>query len=528
MRPKWRVFGRLIGLNRLTLPLLAGASLSALWQIQVHSQSWSDDKALLTHFQREVGRLQAKYGSHAASFPQVLVKRLGGLLQVEFPIDHRKCDIFSLLVDVFAFLEHSGVSVAPVVFGEKDDSAIDNPLIAQNDLGSNSKSNAPLGPSLKAFKHGPIQTFKLSFQDKDQRRGSLTVAGEFKADRPGFKLILQKEGPISQQFVDLVSRLLEEAYKPSEAREARKAFVDGLAGLRQTGNTGAPEGSQSEKLTRELREMGLELVLPGQKDLVGAKSWDELGGYERQKRDIEDTILLALTHPDVYDQISRGTRAKFERNRPKTVLFEGPPGTGKTTSAKIIASQVNVPLIYVPAEAVLSKWFGESEKSLATLFEKCAQLGKAIIFIDEVDAIAVSRDSEQLHEVSRRLVSTLLRKLDSFESDNDLLLICATNRKEKLDPALLSRVDLSIKFDLPDHFARREIFKRYAKHLPEPDLDRLAKASEGLSGRGILETCKDVERRWASLTIREEAGSALPDAESYASSLQDRIRNRLF
>ena len=66
-------------------------------------------------------------------------------------------------------------------------------------------------------------------------------------------------------------------------------------------------------------------------------SWDYLAGYERIKRDIEDTVLLALTHGDVYDQITAATRMKNETNRPKCVLFEGPPGCGKTTSAKIIS-----------------------------------------------------------------------------------------------------------------------------------------------------------------------------------------------
>lgn len=101
------------------------------------------------------------------------------------------------------------------------------------------------------------------------------------------------------------------------------------------------------------------------KDKMHNLDWDYLAGYESQKRSIEDTVLLALNYPEIYDEITTATRVKFEQNRPKAVLFEGPPGTGKTTSAKIIAQQVNIPLIYMPIEAIMSKYYGESEKRLA-------------------------------------------------------------------------------------------------------------------------------------------------------------------
>lgn len=79
-----------------------------------------------------------------------------------------------------------------------------------------------------------------------------------------------------------------------------------------------------------------------------------------------------------------------------------------------------------------------------------------------------------MHEASRRVLSTLLRKIDSFESTTDVLLICATNRKQDLDQAMLSRIDLSIKFSLPDKHSRAAIFRRYAKHLNDDDLSFLA------------------------------------------------------
>jgi len=95
-----------------------------------------------------------------------------------------------------------------------------------------------------------------------------------------------------------------------------------------------------------------------------------------------------------------------------------------------------------------------------------------------------------MHEATRRVLSTLLRKIDSFESQNDVLLICATNRKIDLDPALISRTDLSIIFELPDANTRALIFKQYAKHLKESELKSLGQKAYLMSGRDIADTCK--------------------------------------
>ncbi|KAJ1428978.1 P-loop containing nucleoside triphosphate hydrolase, partial [Sesbania bispinosa] len=169
----------------------------------------------------------------------------------------------------------------------------------------------------------------------------------------------------------------------------------------------------------------------------GEISWDNIAGYEHQKRVIEDTILLALHSPEVYDDIARGTRHKFESNRPRAVLFEGPPGTGKTSCARVIANQAGVPLLYVPLEAVMSEFYGKSERLLGKVFSLANDLPNgAIIFLDEIDSFAAARDSE-MHEATRRILSVLLRQIDGFEQDKKVVVIAATNRKEDLDPALI-------------------------------------------------------------------------------------------
>ncbi|MCO5550670.1 hypothetical protein L7F22_004160 [Adiantum nelumboides] len=276
----------------------------------------------------------------------------------------------------------------------------------------------------------------------------------------------------------------------------------------------------------KLEAMGVKVYgqdnLSGQLDL----SWDTIAGYREQKREIEDTILLALRCPEVYDSIARGTRRKFESNRPRAILFEGPPGTGKTSSARVIATQAGVPLLYVPLEAVVSKYYGESERMLSKVFNTANDLDNgAIIFLDEIDSIAMTRDNE-MHEATRRMLSVLLRQIDGFEQDNRVVIIAATNRKEDLDPALISRFDSSIIFGLPDKQTREEIAAQYARHLTPDELTAIAASTEGMSGRDLRDICEQTERRWASEVIRTNANTpkahGLPPVDYYIVCAQKR------
>ncbi|XVF26106.1 hypothetical protein REPUB_Repub13aG0271200 [Reevesia pubescens] len=286
----------------------------------------------------------------------------------------------------------------------------------------------------------------------------------------------------------------------------------------------------AQKSIASLEAMGVRIYgldAPHQNNLYSEISWDNIAGYDQQKREIEDTVLLALNSPQVYDDIARGTRRKFESNRPRAVLFEGPPGTGKTSCARVIANQAGVPLLYVPLEIVMSKYYGESERLLGQVFSLANQLPDgAIIFLDEVDAFATARDVDT-HEATRRILSVLLRQIDGFEQDKKVVVIAATNRKQDLDPALISRFDSMICFGLPNEQNRQEIASQYAKHLTESELVELARVTDGMSGRDIRDACQQAERTWASKLIRGQATNnneqlSLPPLEEYIKSAINR------
>jgi len=361
-----------------------------------------------------------------------------------------------------------------------------------------------------------------------RNRGTIYLRGTKGKVYDNYLFSMEKQNDFCDLEVDTILAVYEEAFKPKKGvtsqynnknSDIKGYFQGGGVGDNSTVSPQGSTGKEADPLA-VLHKYGVSVFMPGDKSKTEL-DWDYLAGYESVKRHIEDTILLGLTHGEIYDQITAGTRMKHETNRPKAVLFDGPPGCGKTTSAKIIANQVNIPLLYMPIESIMSKYYGESETRFAEIFEAAKSMGKCIIFIDEIDALASSREGG-IHEASRRILSTLLRKIDGFESDGEVLLICATNRSKDLDPALLSRLDLSIKFDLPDERMRALIFQRYAKHLSQSDLEELGKLSIELSGRDIADICKDTERRWAAMYIRKEQKELLPHISVYKQCLTQR------
>lgn len=196
----------------------------------------------------------------------------------------------------------------------------------------------------------------------------------------------------------------------------------------------------------------------------GSLTFDDFGGYERVRNRISEVIGSTFESAELLKAI---------HSKPvKGVLFTGPPGTGKTFMARIIASVYKATFYTVSGAEVSSKWYGESEQLLRNLFRDAEKESPSIIFFDEIDSLAGRRDHDT-SEVSKRVVAELLVSLDGFDLDSGVIVIAATNRAHDLDPALLrpGRFDWRIDFPLPEPTDRMQILSTGLRAMnAEPDI----------------------------------------------------------
>ena len=247
-------------------------------------------------------------------------------------------------------------------------------------------------------------------------------------------------------------------------------------------------------------------------------TWERVGGYADTKRVVETTVVSPFLHGEVFREVARLARGKAASNIPRAVLFEGPPGCGKTTMARVLANVSKAPLVYLPIESVMSMYYGESERRFAEVFEQANRFPRCILFLDEIDALAGSRD-KFMHEATRRVLSVLLRNLQGIAQSENVLVIGATNRAEDLDRALVSRFNRVVRFELPSSPERLEILRLYAGHLAKEHLEALAENSQGKSGRDLEDICGEAERRWAHQLIVEAAAPSAPPFDRYVEAL---------
>jgi len=239
-----------------------------------------------------------------------------------------------------------------------------------------------------------------------------------------------------------------------------------------------PDGVVSVSLNSLIR------VKPKEGKLEKAKvSYEDIGGLDIQVQRIREMIELPLKYPEVFDRL--GIEA------PRGVFMYGPPGTGKTLTARAVANETDAYFTNITGPEIMGKFYGESEARLRSVFEDAQKHAPAIIFIDEIDAIAPKReDMGGEKQVERRVVAQLLALMDGLESRGHVIVIGATNIPNTIDPALRrpGRFDREISIPIPDKNGRLEILEIHTRGMPlatDVEIERLAEITHGFVGADL-------------------------------------------
>jgi vacuolar protein-sorting-associated protein 4 len=305
---------------------------------------------------------------------------------------------------------------------------------------------------LEAYRQGDMPTARRSF---------------LKAAETLFKLAAESKGELRKAREAKAEKLLRLARSiPAEQRGAGlpRAAAD------ESGEAAGPDGDQW--IVREVPDVSL----------------DDVAGLEDVKQSIHKRVIYPLQHPEV--------ARKYRRRAGGGVLLYGPPGTGKTMIARAIASQIDAVFFAVKCSDIVSKWVGDAERNIRSLFDATHEHPRAVLFLDETEALLPRRGGHST--VMNRLVPEFLAQMDGLSGRQEgLLVLGATNRPWDMDDAVLrpGRFDERIYVPLPDEAARRQILAAALRDVPlaqEVDIDDLARRTEGFSGADCVGLCETI------------------------------------
>ena len=257
----------------------------------------------------------------------------------------------------------------------------------------------------------------------------------------------------------------------------------------------ATEGGKQVELSESHLLAALERYGGQDRPLVEHWTWDSLVLPDRVKGQLQQ-LQAVIEDPE--------SARRFGVDPPTGLLLAGPPGTGKTSVAKVLAAQAKCSFYPLSGADVISKWVGESEGNIRRIFNRARENRPSIVFIDEIDAIAGRRGSVEVHDSH---VNQLLSEIDGVSGQRGVFVVGATNRPDQLDPALLrgGRLSRTIVLGLPDEPGRAAILRLHTVRMPTVgvDLEALAAETEGFSPADLKGLCQE-----AALTAmqRDEEG----------------------
>lgn len=307
------------------------------------------------------------------------------------------------------------------------------------------------------------------------------------------------------------------AQNAGNLNEARKHYLEAARLLFAEARSSASTAIRKERYGQGQRVMAkvreLDVIIARQNDASqrmraeiseDAPTWllaerptvrfDDVAGLE----DVKEQIYVKLIHPFTHPQEAR----RFGVRPGGGILLYGPPGTGKTYIARAVAGELDAAFFVARSSDLMSQWFGKAEKNIAALFAAARKHLRAVIFLDEVEAL-VPRRSKTRSSVMPRVVSEFLSQTQSIsktDNKNAVLLMGATNEPWSVDPAALrpGRFDELIYVGLPDRQARKRIFELNLRDRPlavNVHLDTLAELTEGYSGADIAYICRRASER---------------------------------
>ncbi|GMI00537.1 hypothetical protein TrVE_jg2444 [Triparma verrucosa] len=250
------------------------------------------------------------------------------------------------------------------------------------------------------------------------------------------------------------------------------------------------DNDDEEELPPELEHLDPELVKQITYDILkpdGKNLFDSISGLKAAKTRLHEMIILPLLCPDIFQGLT---------SPPKGLLLFGPPGTGKTLIGKAIANESKSVFFSISSSSLTSKWIGQGEKMVKTLFEVAAYNSPAIVFIDEVDSILTKRTDGE-NEASRRMKTEILVQLDGAKAGGNVLIIGATNRPGELDDAARRRFVAKLYIPLPEYEGRVEMITKLlategtSHTMTEEDIKKLASKTDGYSGADMATLCRD-------------------------------------
>ncbi len=301
-----------------------------------------------------------------------------------------------------------------------------------------------------------------------------------------------------------IAKILEEKAEKGELKSSVEFKTRTFTSIPKDGNI--PKGVKVENSRTNSSGNNQRVQEEAKIESPSTFSLKDVGGLSEILRELKELVEIPLKRPDLLE--------KLGLEPPRGVLLVGPPGTGKTITARALASDLQLNYIAIDAPEIMSKYYGEAEAQLRNIFAKAVKSAPCLVFIDEIDSIAPDRAAVE-GEVEKRLVAQLLGLMDGFKKTEGVIILAATNHPDRLDPALRrpGRFDREIHFRVPDRQGRLEILQILTRNMPlnGVKLEAIADLCVGFVGADL----KAVAQKAAYIALRRQVpnldAASIPD-----------------